>query len=104
MWSLHTVVNNNNHAYYHLFVILLNRHLGSEHYSYGEYDEDGNGPHGNIERPEWANRRVAETEAATGADEEHVEVQDGFRCHHYDASDAKFTTPYDWQHCKGMEV
>ena len=43
--------------------------------------------------------------AAAGADEElHVEVQDGFRCHHYDASDAKFTTPYHWQHCKGMEV
>lgn len=94
-----------------IFFILLNRHLGSEHYSYGEYDEDGNGPHGNIERPEWANRRtVVETAAAgavetaaAGADEEH-EVQDGFRCHHYDASDAKFTTPYDWQHCKGMEV
>ena len=88
-----------------VFFILLNRHLGSEHYSYGEYDEDGNGPHGNIERPEWANRRTVAETAAAGADEElHVEVQDGFRCHHYDASDAKFTTPYDWQHCKGMEV
>ena len=97
---------NNNHAADYHFLILLNRHLGSEHYSYGEYDEDGNGPHGNIKRPEWANRRtVAETEAAGGAEEEHhVEVQAGFRCHHYDASDAKFTTAYDWQHCKGMEV
>ena len=24
-------------------LLCLNRHLGSEHYSYGEYDEDGNG-------------------------------------------------------------
>lgn len=70
-------------------------HLGSEHYSYGEYDEGGNGPDGNIPRPEWAERTLAEAAA---------EVQDGFRCHHYDASDAKFTTPYDWQHCKDMEV
>ena len=76
-----------------IFLILLTRHLGSEHYSYGEYDEDGNGPHGNIERPEWANSRTLSEE-----------IPDGFRCHHYDASDAKFTTPYDWQHCKGMEV
>jgi len=69
-------------------------HLGSEHYSVGEYDEGGGGPHGNIPRPEWADRDLATTE----------EVQDGFRCHHYDVADAKFTTPYNWQHCKGMEV
>ena len=68
-------------------------HLGSEHYSYGEFDENGDGPHGNIPRPDWANRNL-----------EGEEVQDGFRCHHYDASDSKFTTPYDWKHCKGMEV
>jgi hypothetical protein len=79
----------------------LNRHLGSEHYSYGEYDEDGNGPHGNIERPEWANDRTLFEAAEAATDEK---VQDGFRCHHYDDSDAKFTTPYNWQHCKGMEV
>ncbi len=70
-------------------------HLGSEHYSYGEFDENGNGPHGNIPRPEWADR---------GLSEEGEEVADGFRCHHYDSSDSKFTTPYDWKHCKGMEV
>jgi len=70
-------------------------HLGSEHYSYGEYDENGDGPHGNIPRPEWAARYLAESGE---------EVPDGFRCHHYDSSDPKFTTPYDWKHCKGMEV
>eukprot|EP00984_Skeletonema_dohrnii_P016442 scaffold7318_cov76-Skeletonema_dohrnii-CCMP3373.AAC.1 len=30
-------------------------HLGTEHYSYGQYDENGNGPHGTAKRPEWAN-------------------------------------------------
>jgi hypothetical protein len=68
-------------------------HLGTEHYSAGEYDEGGDGPHGNQPRPDWANRDLAEGE-----------VRDGFRCHHYDAEDPKFTTPYNWQHCEGMEV
>jgi hypothetical protein len=77
-------------------------HLGSEHYSYGEFDEYGNGPHGNIPRPEWADRDLAST--GTGDPEGEHQVPDGFRCRHYDATDAKFTTPYNWQHCKGMEV
>ncbi|KAL3792707.1 hypothetical protein ACHAW5_005812 [Stephanodiscus triporus] len=29
-------------------------HLGSEHYSYGEFDENGYGPSGNVPRPSWA--------------------------------------------------
>jgi len=68
-------------------------HLGSEHYSVGEFDEGGDGPNGNIGVPEWANRNLAEED-----------VRDGFRCHHYDANDEKFTTPYEWKHCVGMEV
>jgi hypothetical protein len=71
-------------------------HLGSEHYSYGEFDENGDGPHGNVQRPDWATRR--------GLAESGEEVQDGFRCRHYDANDSKFTKAYDWKHCKGMEV
>jgi len=70
-------------------------HLGSEHYSVGEFDEKGNGPHGNVDLPEWANRARGLADA---------EVQDGFRCHHYDETDPKFTTPYEWKHCVGMEV
>jgi len=70
-------------------------HLGSEHYSVGEFDENGKGPHGNQPRPSWANRDLAEADA---------EVQDGFRCHHYDENDEKFTKPYEWKHCVGMEV
>ena len=68
-------------------------HLGSEHYSYGEFDEMGDGPHGNQPRPNWANRDLAEGE-----------VRDGFRCRHYDATDEKFTKPYEWKYCVGMEV
>lgn len=72
-------------------------HLGTEHYSLGEYDEYGDGPHGTAERPDWADRRVAE------AYDDH-NVRAGFRCHHYDADDEKFTKEYDWEHCIGMEV
>lgn len=67
-------------------------HLGTEHYSLNEYDEYGDGPHGNAERPDWARRDLEEN------------VRAGFRCHHYDADDEKFTTEYDWEHCIGMEV
>jgi hypothetical protein len=77
-------------------------HLGSEHYSYGKFDEYGNAPHGNIPRPEWADRNLSTTDTED-VDAVH-QVQDCFRCHHYDATDARFTTPYNWQHCKGMEV
>jgi hypothetical protein len=60
-------------------------HLGTEHLSVGQYDENGKGgQHGS--------RRLAEG------------VRQGFRCHHYDAKDTKFTTPYDWKHCDGMFV
>ncbi|KAL3764618.1 hypothetical protein ACHAWO_012129 [Cyclotella atomus] len=62
-------------------------HLGAEHRSEGEYDEtfDANGPAD-------SHRHLAE------------DARQGFRCKHYDASDAKFTTEYDWQHCVGMHV
>ena len=62
-------------------------HLGAEHRSEGEYDEtfDANGP------------SDSHRHLAAGA-------RQGFRCKHYDASDAKFTTEYDWQHCIGMHV
>ncbi|KAL7461576.1 hypothetical protein ACHAXS_001998, partial [Conticribra weissflogii] len=69
-------------------------HLGAEHYSVGEFDENGNGPNGNTQLPY---RRDL-------ADAPEGEVQDGFRCHLYDATDERFTTPYEWKHCIGMEV
>jgi len=65
-------------------------HLGTEHYSKGEYDEDGDGKYGNIDAPEF--RRLKE------------DVRPGFRCHHYDKDDKKFNEEYDWKHCEGMHV
>jgi len=67
-------------------------HLGTEHYSAGEYDENGSGPHGGTDLAEWANRGLAE------------DVRDGFRCNYYDENDEKFTKPYEWKYCVGMEV
>ena len=62
-------------------------HLGTEHYSLGQYDETGGGPSDISDR-----RRKA------------GKVREGFRCTRYDASDPQFTTAYDWKHCKNMEV
>jgi len=60
-------------------------HLGAEHRSEGQFDEDGVGPGS-------SHRRL-------GSD-----VRQGFQCHLYDEEDAKFTEEYDWKHCKGMVV
>jgi len=72
-------------------------HLGTEHYSMGEYDETGKGPaHAAQPDPfgEQDSRRLA---AAT--------ARLGFRCHKYDSADARFSnTSYKWQHCKDMYV
>ena len=63
-------------------------HAGTEHLSVGEYDEDGKGP-GSLER---------------NLAEEGAPIRQGLRCHHYDETDAKFVTPYDWQFCTDMVV
>mmetsp|Transcript_38063 Transcript_38063/g.38416 ORF Transcript_38063/g.38416 Transcript_38063/m.38416 type:complete len:362 (-) Transcript_38063:476-1561(-) len=62
-------------------------HLGAEHYSQGEFDDNGSGPSDIHER-----RRLAGKE------------RKGFLCNKYDKDDAKFTKEYDWKHCSGMEV
>jgi Delta carbonic anhydrase len=61
-------------------------HLGAEHLSAGEYDESGVGP-------ETDRRQLAEED-----------IRLGFRCKLYDATDSKFTTPFEWQHCIDMVV
>jgi len=68
-------------------------HLGAEHLSVGEYDEHGTGPDDHHNDTSEAHRALASADA---------EIRAGGRCHHYDVSDAKFTTPYDWQYCTGM--
>lgn len=60
-------------------------HLGAEHLSVGEFDQDGKGPSD-------SRRRTAEG------------VRKGHRCHHYNDKNPIFTTEYDWKHCVGMKV
>jgi len=62
-------------------------HLGAEHLSVGEFDENGKGPAKNS-----GGRRLA------------ANARLGFRCNKYNANDAKFTKEYKWQHCKDMHV
>jgi len=59
-------------------------HLGTEHLSVGQYDEDGTGP-----------------PAISLAQEA---VRRGFRCNFYNPSDAKFTKAYPWKYCKDVVV
>jgi len=74
-------------------------HLGTEHRSEGQFDEDGTGPHpyeghGADEMPgDGAQRRKL------GDD-----IRQGMLCHHYDPADPVFTTPYEWKYCTNMEV
>merc|ERR1719162_329949 len=67
-------------------------HLGTEHLSVGEFDEHGTGPANDIVSDDGNGRRLASN------------ARLGFRCHKYNANDAKFTTPYHWRHCKSMVV
>ena len=64
-------------------------HLGAEHFSAGQFDEDGDGP---SEVDADGHRRLS------------GETRKGFQCHHYDDHDSKFTTEFHWEHCKDMEV
>merc|ERR1711920_207379 len=70
-------------------------HLGSEHRSEGEFDESGKGPHP-YELHGADNRRRQLAPGQT--------LRQGMLCHHYDESDAKFTTPYAFKYCKDLEV
>jgi len=63
-------------------------HLGTEHLSVGEYDEDGHGP----------------GDKGDGHRALEGETRAGLQCHHYDEFSPKFTTKYDWQSCTSMHV
>jgi hypothetical protein len=89
--NVSVVPNTDNYWQTAMCAVNVHWHLGTEHYSVGEYDEDGDGPHGTAELN--LRRKLA------GED-----VRGGFRCHYYDEEDTKFTTEYDWKHCEGMEV
>mmetsp|Transcript_37939 Transcript_37939/g.45743 ORF Transcript_37939/g.45743 Transcript_37939/m.45743 type:complete len:426 (-) Transcript_37939:251-1528(-) len=63
-------------------------HLGTEHLSVGQYDENGKGPKAKSYR-----------RSLLAGD-----VRKGFQCMHYDDKDEKFTKEFTWEHCVGMHV
>jgi len=69
-------------------------HLGTEHLSVGEYDDEGKGPDGFTvaHSGDDGSRRLADT------------ARLGHRCHHYDDTKKEFTTEYNWMHCVDMHV
>ena len=69
-------------------------HVGTEHYSLGEFDENGTGP--------------PMVESEEGGDGVHhrrrQEERQGYQCHWYNEYELKFNKHYEWQHCIGMQV
>jgi len=64
-------------------------HLGSEHRSNGQYDEDGSNP-----------------DSLEDSHHKHTghAVRQGLKCHLYDSNDPKFNTEYAWEHCPNTRV
>mmetsp|Transcript_16265 Transcript_16265/g.26538 ORF Transcript_16265/g.26538 Transcript_16265/m.26538 type:complete len:440 (+) Transcript_16265:202-1521(+) len=63
-------------------------HLGAEHYSLGEFDENGKG----VRKIDWV------TDGGSAG------ALGSFQCHHYNETKTMFTRKYDFKHCIGMEV
>jgi Delta carbonic anhydrase len=61
-------------------------HRGTEHYSLGEYDENGAGP---VSEPDESGEEPPRL---------------GLQCLYFDEGDPKFTMPYDWNFCDNMVV
>jgi hypothetical protein len=89
-------------------------HLGAEHMSAGEFDHSGVGP-GKAGTPSTLTlaqvnagqtRRLEtdETGDAPARELGYGAVRYGYACNYYTASDSRYTTEYDWQHCVGMYV
>jgi len=74
-------------------------HLGAEHYSVGEYDEQGTGSAGTTDYIDTAGRLDSRRLAAGKA-------RKGYQCHHYKnrGTYTKFTKEYNWKHCVGSHV
>jgi len=69
-------------------------HLGTEHRSAGQFDEDGSTP----STAEEATDHSAVLLAG------HDVTRQGLKCHLYDSNDPKFNTPYEWKHCPNTRV
>jgi hypothetical protein len=65
-------------------------HMGAEHRSEGEFDEDGKSP----ETEDDHGRRLAGD----------TEIRHGHKCHHYDNLTPEQKEPYEWKYCKDMKV
>lgn len=68
----------------HACVVNVHWHLGTEHFSAGEYDQ-------------------APTSTAAGRRKLAGQVDPGYTCAH-DSNDAMYTTPYEWKYCVNMHV
>lgn len=68
-------------------------HVGTEHLSVGQYDDQGTGPASDEESDHDDDDRRLVTEHRLG-----------FQCHLYNADDSKFTRRYYFEHCEDMEV
>jgi hypothetical protein len=85
-------------------------HLGAEHRSAGQYDENGVGPGlaGTPSNHVEGTRRLSEDAEAEAEKEPErrlaATTRYGYACNLYKANDAKFTTAYNWQHCVNMHV
>lgn len=94
-------------------------HLGAEHYSAGEYDCEDSASGWGYDDTE--HRDLADLHSDGHASEDGAnycgpspiahrrlaagKTRKGYQCNHYDKSDAKFTTPYEWKFCdQSMEV
>jgi len=77
-------------------------HLGTEHYSLGEFDCESHGDHDHRamgEEKKCGPSPVHERRLAAG------KARQGYQCNLYDEQDEKFTKPYEWKFCdKTMEV
>jgi preprotein translocase subunit SecG len=114
------VPNLNNYWQSSMCPVNVHWHLGTEHYSKGEYDENGNGPDGNIGLAPHSGTAEDYEDGVPGhvtydemTDDEidsrnlaadGHKVRGGFRCHFYDPNQEKFTKPYEWKHCQNMVV
>jgi len=79
-------------------------HLGTEHRSAGEYDENGAASHFTLNA---TYSDPALTAAGTDGGDRRLggtRVRKGYSCHKYDKSNTKYTTEYAWKHCVDMHV
>eukprot|EP00854_Cymbomonas_tetramitiformis_P025543 gene25543-31216_t len=74
-------------------------HLGAEHLSVGQYDQNGIGPSTPVGQYDQNGTVEERHRKLLGGD-----VREGNLCYLYDPTDETFTTEYDWKHCVDMHV